>query len=194
MASDDSDGIKPSPDATVDILLSDIEEDGGGGRPSRVGTIPPPSRVAPPAPRISTPAAISTTSGTLVGAPTPQPTPTNLSAPLRSSPGTKVDRAATAAEDRHAQHALALARACEAELLQNPDPTRAARLHYEAARLYESPVGDLRRAATHYQEALNSVPDHIPALAGDDQEHRAGLAYCIGYFKALLRRANEEVG
>jgi mannonate dehydratase len=38
------------------------------------------------------------------------------------------------------------------------------------------------------------VPDHIPPLAGDTQERRAGLAYCIAYFKALLRRANEEVG
>jgi mannonate dehydratase len=38
------------------------------------------------------------------------------------------------------------------------------------------------------------VPDHIPPLDGDTQERRAGLAYCIGYFKALLRRANEEVG
>lgn len=38
------------------------------------------------------------------------------------------------------------------------------------------------------------VPDHIPPLAGDTQERRAGLAYCIAYFRALLRRANEEVG
>jgi mannonate dehydratase len=38
------------------------------------------------------------------------------------------------------------------------------------------------------------VPDHIPQLAGDARERRAGLAYCIAYFKALLRRANEEVG
>ncbi|MBL8295304.1 MAG: mannonate dehydratase [Bryobacterales bacterium] len=38
------------------------------------------------------------------------------------------------------------------------------------------------------------VPDHIPQLAGDGPERRAGLAYCISYFKALLRRANEEVG
>ncbi|MCW5978146.1 MAG: mannonate dehydratase [Bryobacteraceae bacterium] len=37
------------------------------------------------------------------------------------------------------------------------------------------------------------VPDHIPQLIGD-QKRRAGLAYCIAYNKALLRRANEEVG
>ena len=37
------------------------------------------------------------------------------------------------------------------------------------------------------------VPDHIPKLTGDEKQ-RAGLAYCIAYLRALLRRANEEVG
>ena len=38
------------------------------------------------------------------------------------------------------------------------------------------------------------MPDHIPQLAGDAGFRRAGLAYCIAYMRALLRRANEEVG
>jgi mannonate dehydratase len=38
------------------------------------------------------------------------------------------------------------------------------------------------------------MPDHIPQLAGDDGFRRAGLAYCIAYMRALLQRANEEVG
>ncbi len=38
------------------------------------------------------------------------------------------------------------------------------------------------------------VPDHIPHLAGDPTRPRAGLAYCIAYMRALLRRANEEIG
>ena len=38
------------------------------------------------------------------------------------------------------------------------------------------------------------VPDHIPQLAGDKGIRRAGTAYCIAYMRALLRRANEEVG
>ncbi len=38
------------------------------------------------------------------------------------------------------------------------------------------------------------VPDHVPALAGDKGMNRAGTAYCIAYMRALLRRANEEVG
>jgi mannonate dehydratase len=35
-----------------------------------------------------------------------------------------------------------------------------------------------------------AIPDHIPGMVGD---HRAGTAYTIGYMKALLQRANEEV-
>jgi mannonate dehydratase len=37
-------------------------------------------------------------------------------------------------------------------------------------------------------------PDHVPQLAGDTGLHRAGTAYCLSYMRALLRRANEEVG
>ena len=40
------------------------------------------------------------------------------------------------------------------------------------------------------------TPDHLPNLVGDEsnsRQRRAGLAYCIAYNKALLRRANEEV-
>ena len=37
-------------------------------------------------------------------------------------------------------------------------------------------------------------PDHVPRLSGDNGLLRAGTAYCIAYMRALLRRANEEVG
>jgi mannonate dehydratase len=37
-------------------------------------------------------------------------------------------------------------------------------------------------------------PDHVPQLAGDTGLRRAGTAYCFAYMRALLRRANEEVG
>jgi mannonate dehydratase len=40
----------------------------------------------------------------------------------------------------------------------------------------------------------SAVPDHVPELAGDHGLRRAGTAYCIAYMRALLRRANEEVG
>lgn len=39
-----------------------------------------------------------------------------------------------------------------------------------------------------------AIPDHIPHLAGDVGLQRAGAAYCIAYMRALLRRANAEVG
>jgi mannonate dehydratase len=34
------------------------------------------------------------------------------------------------------------------------------------------------------------IPDHIPTMAND---HRVGAAYSIGFMKALVARANEEV-
>ena len=37
-------------------------------------------------------------------------------------------------------------------------------------------------------------PDHVPRLAGDSGLLRAGTAYSIAYMRALLQRANEEVG
>jgi tetratricopeptide (TPR) repeat protein len=60
----------------------------------------------------------------------------------------------------------AQASACEAELATTTDPPRAARLHFEIGRLCESALGDLRRAATHYQEALAKAPDHVGAIRG----------------------------
>ena len=52
----------------------------------------------------------------------------------------------------------------------------------------------LMKALRQVKYSHGIVPDHIPPLTGDTPERRAGLAYCIAYFKALLRRANEEVG
>ncbi len=40
----------------------------------------------------------------------------------------------------------------------------------------------------------SAVPDHVPELSGDSGIRRAGTAYCIASMRALLRRANEEVG
>jgi mannonate dehydratase len=37
-------------------------------------------------------------------------------------------------------------------------------------------------------------PDHVPQLVGDSGMRRAGTAYILAYMRALLRRANEEVG
>jgi mannonate dehydratase len=37
-------------------------------------------------------------------------------------------------------------------------------------------------------------PDHVPGLIGDTGMRRAGTAYIVSYMRAILRRANEEVG
>jgi D-mannonate dehydratase len=39
-----------------------------------------------------------------------------------------------------------------------------------------------------------AVPDHVPLFAGDDKFRRAGVAYSIASMRAMLRRANQEVG
>jgi len=62
--------------------------------------------------------------------------------------------------------ARALVRHCEQELLQNPDPRRGARLHYEAARLLEVPLWDFAAAAEHYEAARKAWPEHLPPLRG----------------------------
>jgi tetratricopeptide (TPR) repeat protein len=66
------------------------------------------------------------------------------------------------------QNAKDLIRACEAELARQPAPTpaRAGRLHFEIARLCDSGLGDLGRAAQHYQKAHQLLPDHLPSILG----------------------------
>ncbi|MGB0679913.1 MAG: tetratricopeptide repeat protein, partial [Polyangiales bacterium] len=65
-----------------------------------------------------------------------------------------------------AQGALRMIKAHEKALGQNPDPKRAARLHYEIARLAEYPLHDLRRGRQHFQEALKLQPDALPVIRG----------------------------
>lgn len=55
---------------------------------------------------------------------------------------------------------------CLAQLAQNPDKVRAARLHFELGRLYESPLGEAAKAAGHYQQARSLQPEHLPTLSG----------------------------
>ena len=60
---------------------------------------------------------------------------------------------------------------CESELKQTSDAGRKARLHYECARLYESPLGDLDAALEHYQSARAIRALHGPTLAGLRRVH-----------------------
>lgn len=49
---------------------------------------------------------------------------------------------------------------------------------------------DLRRVG--FSGAV--MPDHVPAMVGDEGIRRAGTAYCIAWMRAMLARANAEVG
>jgi tetratricopeptide (TPR) repeat protein len=62
--------------------------------------------------------------------------------------------------------ASGLIEACIAELSRGPEPLRAARLHYEIARLYESTLGEPARAGEHYRKAHAQNPEHLPSLRG----------------------------
>ncbi len=86
--------------------------------------------------------------------------PTLLKASL---PGDKNQAAVT-----RVQNAKDLIQACEEELARKPSPTpvRAGRLHFEIARLCDSGLGDLARAAEHYQQAYRLMPDHLPSILG----------------------------
>ncbi|MCA9639749.1 MAG: hypothetical protein KC492_03615 [Myxococcales bacterium] len=46
------------------------------------------------------------------------------------------------------------------------DARRRGRLHYEAARLYEFPLADLKKAEHHYRSAVDLAPELTAALAG----------------------------
>ena len=57
--------------------------------------------------------------------------------------------------------------------------------------------GDLYQVMRTLREvkfAGGAEPDHIPRMVGDTSSLRAGTAYCIACMRAMLRRANEEVG
>jgi cellulose synthase operon protein C len=86
-------------------------------------------------------------------------------------------------------HARELIRACEQELTANPDALRAGRLHYEIARLYESALGDARKAGAHYQEALRRLPEHVPTLRGTRRTFivRKNLRAALPLFDAEAR-------
>ncbi len=54
----------------------------------------------------------------------------------------------------------------EAQLKDEPDKQRRARLHYEAARLYESPLREFEPAAKHFEQTVKLQANHIPSIRG----------------------------
>lgn len=55
---------------------------------------------------------------------------------------------------------------CTAELERCSDEGRAARLHFECARIHEAGLGDLDGALEHYQQAHRLHGEHLPTVAG----------------------------
>lgn len=81
--------------------------------------------------------------------------------------------------------------ACEAELDADPPPAglRAARLHFEIARLSESSLGQPDKALEHYRQAFLESPQHLAAIRG---ARRGALAdgegaQALNLFEAELR-------
>lgn len=135
--------------------------------PQRRPAGPPPKepvRVAPP------PVAV----GSATETPKPQvrAQPKSIPPPLPQSPPAPAVHLKTEAgigTQRPSEAPLWAQRALkklEADLARERDPLRVGRLHYEVARLYEAPLGDLTNAADHYQKAYATCPDHLPTLRG----------------------------
>ena len=81
-------------------------------------------------------------------------------------PAPLVQLAAATGTEPFIEQARLLIRDWEGELGGKPDLFRAARLHYEIARLSEFPLGDLARASIAYQKSLGLNADHLPSLVG----------------------------
>lgn len=73
-------------------------------------------------------------------------------------------------EEKRQQTQVESARAAvnlfESQLKDVTDKLRRARLHYEAARLYESPIRDFDSAAKHFEHSVKLQPSHLPSIRG----------------------------
>lgn len=164
----------------VDELLAEItgelELEEAAAVPAPANGGPTPTPAPPPPPRAPMPPPASPAPRTRAsGLPPPIPEgrdrssdrPPSVPPPL---PGPGAPRSSHAprptTSSAFEKDVLALVHACEEELARTEDPRRAARLHFEVARLAESTLGDLRRAAAHYAEALERNPEHLPTIRG----------------------------
>ncbi|MEM9071871.1 MAG: tetratricopeptide repeat protein [Myxococcota bacterium] len=185
-------------ESTMEVLLDELEDE-AAAVPSGAISVPPPPPTAPkapPPPKRARPKAAPKP-------PAPPPPVADLNdsitdisvselsvADLSDSVTEELDVELIAAPEAATleEAAKQLIEACEAELKTRPDERRAARLHYEIARLFESPIADLRRAASHYQEALKRHPEHLPTLRGARRVLIARRSY-----QAALKLFDEEI-
>jgi tetratricopeptide (TPR) repeat protein len=96
-----------------------------------------------------------------VARPTPRPPAPPLKFGLAAA-----DIAAVADAATEEERARQLVEGYLDELQRHLPPRRAGRLHYECARLLESPLGEMNQAAEHYQKAHQLIPEHVPTLRG----------------------------
>jgi tetratricopeptide (TPR) repeat protein len=93
------------------------------------------------------------------------------------------------ATQARAETARELIRHCEAELATKPSPERAARLHYEMARAYESGLHEMQKAGEQYEAALQLLPDHVLSIQGARRVHLLGKRFprAVALYDAEVR-------
>lgn len=100
--------------------------------------------------------------------------------------------------DLREAHARQLVDSCIEELELSSrragiEPRRAARLHFEIARLMEAPLGDFEGAAEHYEKAHALWPEHVPTLRGARRvlARQNKLEAMIPLFDAEVQRVSD---
>lgn len=148
-------------------------------------SVPPPPRrpaAAPVVPAVRRPAEPGSDPRATAGAPPPPPPRQDPAEHLPTRIGV-----APPPDPRVALTRAAIGR-LEAALAKAKEPARRGRVHYEIARLLESPLGQLDAAFDHYQKSRQSCPDHVPAIRGSRRVALAKKEYA-----AALALFDEEV-
>ncbi len=133
---------------------------------------PPSQRPKPPAPPHRTPVPVAVSPApVLAEAPSPPraATPVEPASPVVAAPDAGAlarDLGDRARPEAHAHLAREMIASFEKELSDSPKQSRAGRLHYECARLFEWPLHETLRAAEHFQRAHVLMPDHLPSVRG----------------------------
>jgi len=147
------------------VAIQDDDIEAVTEQPSQPRSVRPPRPPRPPQPSLSPlsmpPGAIEISPPIQVKDRTTDITTLRVSGPTPIvEPPTQVpaEPRARATED--------LLQALRSELAQQPKGLRAGRLHYEVARLLESPIADFKAAADSYLRAHALLSEHLPSIRG----------------------------
>ncbi len=86
------------------------------------------------------------------------------------------------------QHAQQLVELFESQIARKPSKQREGRLHYEVARVYESPLQQFDEAARHFEHAARLMPQHVPSLRGARR-----VLLTLGRYKQALKLYDAEI-